>query len=420
MKKNRSKSTLSIFCMIVATVAVMAYSAKGQKVILPGTTVLPGNRGIDHKGPLVISGKLTQHKILQGSDGRVNLALTLHSEDEADTASGTFNHVDMVVVLDRSGSMKGRKINDARRALLKLLNRLSPRDRFALVAYADGVRQFSGLHAVTEAHRQEMASVIQQIRPGGGTNLGAGLQAGVDLLVSAGPTEKSGKVILISDGLANRGIREPNRLGRIAKTARGNEFAVSTVGVGIDFNEVLMTRIADQGAGNYYYLENPAAFADVFQKEFYASRSAAITGLSVHVPLESGMSLVHASGYPIAHESRHAVFYPGNLRAGQTRKIFLTFRVPSQRTGDFEIGRIQFRYLHNGAPFETALGRTFQIACIKDPRRVLSSIDKSAWSDQVISEDYNRLKQEVAGDIRAGKKAGPWTGSTSTVRKKRP
>ena len=405
MKTSRSKSILFVLCLIFATGAAMAYSARGQKQILPGTTVIPGFQGINKTGPLTVSGKLTQNKILQGSEGRVNLALTLRSEDETDIVSGPFNHVDMVVVLDRSGSMKGSKISDARRAVLKLLARLSPKDRFALVTYSDGVQQFSGLRAVTDAYRQQMGAVIQRIRPGGGTNLGAGLQAGLDLLVSAEPNKNSGKVILISDGLANKGIRDPHLLGNIAKIAMGKEFAVSTVGVGVDFNEVLMTRIADQGAGNYYYLENPAAFADVFQKEFYATRNTAVTGVSVRVPLESGISLVHASGYPITLENRHAVFHPGNLRADQTRKIFLTFRIPSDTRGSFEIEGIEVRYFHNGTSFTTTLPETFQIACIKDPKRVLLSIDKSVWSDQVIYEDYNRLKQEVAGDIKAGKKA---------------
>ena len=149
MKKGQSKSILFIFCLIVGTGAAMAYSASRQKVFSPGVISTPAINGVNLSGPLTISGKLTQTKILQGSDGRVNLALTLQADDMIDSGVGNLRQVDMVVVLDRSGSMKGRKIQNARQAVLKLLTELSPKDRFALVTYSDGVRQFSGLRHVT-------------------------------------------------------------------------------------------------------------------------------------------------------------------------------------------------------------------------------------------------------------------------------
>ncbi len=404
MKKSQSKSILFIFFLIAATGAAMAYSAGRQKAFQTGLISTPAISGVDSSGPLSVFGKLTQNKILQGSDGRVNLALTLQVGDGIGPDIGNFRQVDFVVVLDRSGSMKGRKIRDARQAVLKLLTNLSPKDRFALVTYSDHVRRFSGLRYVTEDYRKQMEAVIRRIQSGGGTNLGAGLQAGIDILLSANSNGNSGKVILISDGLANKGITDPKILGNIAEIALGKEFAISTVGVGIGFNELLMTRIADQGAGNYYYLENPSAFAEVFQKEFYVTRSIAITGVSVHVPIEEGISLLNASGYPVTLQNRHAVFHPGNLRFNQIRKLFLTLLVQSDTVKRFQIGKIKVRYYHNGMPFEATLHKTFEIACVKDPKKVFSSIDKSVWEDKVIQEDYNRLKQEVAMDIKAGKK----------------
>jgi Ca-activated chloride channel family protein len=404
MKKGQSKSILFIFCLIAATGAAMAYSANRQKAFHLGLISTPVINGVNSSGPLTISGKLTQNKILQGSDGRVNLALTLQVDDMIDPGIGNLRQVDIVVVLDRSGSMKGRKIHDARQAVLKLLTNLSPKDRFALVTYSDGVRQFSGLRHVTDDYRKQMEAVIQRIRSGGGTNLGAGLQTGIDILLLAAPNGNNGKVILISDGLANKGITDPQILGNIAGIAMEKEFAVSTVGVGTGFNELLMTRIADQGAGNYYYLENPSAFAEVFQKEFYVTRSTALTGVSVHVPIGNGISLHNASGYPVKLQNHHAVFHPGNLRSNQTRKLFLTLQISSDSIKAVHIGKIKVRYFHNGMPFEATLHKTFEIACVKDQKKVFSSIDKSAWADKVIQEDYNRLKQEVAGDIKAGKK----------------
>jgi Ca-activated chloride channel family protein len=310
----------------------------------------------------------------------------------------------MVIVLDRSGSMQGRKIEDARQAVLMLLSNLSPKDRFALVTYSDGVQHVSPLNKVTENHREQLETLIHRITASGGTNLGAGLQAAINLLASVAENKNARKVILISDGLANKGITDPDRLGAMAGVAVKKEFVVSTVGIGNNFNELLMTTIADRGAGNYYYLENPMAFAEVFQKELFFSKATMAANVSISFPLNNGISLVNAAGYPIKNQNNHAVFHPGDLRAGQTRKLFLTLQVPSDSTGSFEIGKITAHYRFNGQPMQTSLDRSLKIACVKNEKEVRASIDKASWTEKVIREDYNRLKQDVAGDIKAGKK----------------
>jgi Ca-activated chloride channel family protein len=126
--------------------------------------------------------------------------------------------------------------------------------------------------------------------------------------------------------------------------------------------------------------------------------------VSISFPLNKGISLVNAAGYPIKNQNNHAVFHPGDLRAGQTRKLFLTLQVPSDSTGSFEIGKITAHYRFNGQPMQTSLDRSLKIACVKNEKEVRASIDKASWTEKVIREDYNRLKQDVAGDIKAGKK----------------
>jgi Ca-activated chloride channel family protein len=404
MKQHRLKSFIFIICLIAATGAAMAYSDSFKKAWFSEWITSPSNSSPMNPGPVTLSGRLVQNKILQGSDGRVNLALTLKAADGFDSNAAASRNVDMVIVLDRSGSMKGRKIADARQAVASLLSSLSAEDRFALITYSDSVQFVSNLNNVTAANREQLQAIVRGVTAGGGTNLGAGLRAGIKVLLSAHTNGNARKVILISDGLANKGITNPTTLGNMAGVAVEKEFAVSTVGVGNDFNEQLMTRIADRGAGNYYYLENPMAFAEVFQKEFLYTQATVATGVSIHVPLREGISLVNAAGYPITIQENHAVFYPGDLRSGQTRKLFLTVQVPSGTQRTFEVGTIKARYRFNGQPLEAILDDSFEIACVKNQKEVHSSIDKASWTDKVIREDYNRLKQEVAGDMKAGKK----------------
>ena len=405
MKPTRLKSFVLIIVLIAATGAAMAYSADAGKSWL---SVLMTRSGVYTppigSGPVTLNGRLVQHKVLQGSDGSVHLALTLQADERFDSQSSEARNVDMVIVLDRSGSMKGHKINDARQAVLHLLSGLTAKDRFALVTYSDSVQQISGLKYVSADHDKQLKALVSGIRAGGGTNLGDGLQTGINVMLAAHENGNARKLILISDGLANKGITDSTRLGQMASVAVEKEFAVSTVGVGNDFNEQLMTTIADRGAGNYYYLENPLAFAEVFQKEFFYTRATVATNVSLFFPLAGGLSILDAAGYPITVQKNQAVFFPGDLRAGQTRKLFLTIQVPTGETGSFEISGIKARYRFNGQTMETELNGSYTIACVKDPREVQASIDKTSWTEKVIQEDYNRLKQEVAADIKAGKK----------------
>ncbi|MGD1968811.1 MAG: VWA domain-containing protein [Desulfobacterales bacterium] len=404
MKPTRLKSFIFIIGLIAVTGVAMAYSTGAGKTWLSGMFRPATHPHQEASNPVSLGGQLVQNKVLQGSSGHVNLSLTLAATDVFDSDTAVQHNVDMVIVLDRSGSMKGRKITDARQAVSGLLSTLTAKDRLALVTYADGVQQISNLKPVSVAHQQQLARRIAGITAGGGTNLGAGLQTGIDVLLSSEEIGNARKLVLISDGLANKGITDAAQLGAMAGIAVEKEFAVSTVGVGNDFNEQLMTTIADRGAGNYYYLENPMAFSEVFQKEFLYAQTTVASNVSIWFPLHNGLSLIDAAGYPIIRQNDFAVFYPGNLRSGQTRKLFLTVQVPTHNKARFEIGHIKARYRFNGQSLETVLAESFKLACVENKKEVQASIDKSSWAEKVIQEDYNRLKQEVAADVKAGKK----------------
>jgi Ca-activated chloride channel family protein len=177
MKRKRMRNLLLIAALIAATGVAMAVSQNSLGVFSIGQgPVLPQPHLTDN-GVLRISSQLNQNRVLQGSDGLVGLNLTLRADDMATAGEIKVNDVDMVIVLDRSGSMKGRKITDARQAVRQLLSKLSAADRFALVTYSDGVRIDSNLQNVTPDNRRNMEHAVSRVKVGGGTNLGAGLQA---------------------------------------------------------------------------------------------------------------------------------------------------------------------------------------------------------------------------------------------------
>lgn len=401
MRKSHLRPLVLVACLIAVTCTALAYTKKENgpvPVPVPTGTVEAKN------GVVGLGAHLTRSKIFTGGDGNFSMALTLTADDVAGSGGDNIHNVDMVVVLDRSGSMQGQKINHARQAVLHLLSVLTPRDRLALISYADGVRRHSNLLPVTDTNKTLLADAAQKITTGGGTNLGAGLRTGIDLLTSAEKTGNLGRVVLISDGLANQGITDPAALAEMASAAARNEFSLSTVGVGSDFNEYLMTAIADQGTGRYYYLENPNAFAEVFRKEFSSTRIAAATKVEVNIPLAPGVSLLDAAGFPVEMKDNAATFKPGNLLSGQTRELFLTFRAATDQEKSHTISGISVSYLHQGRPFKVSLDGPFHIACVNDPRKAMASIDKNIWVKKVLQDDYGKLREKVAHAIRSGRR----------------
>ncbi len=398
MKRKKLKSLLLVGCLVTITCAAIVYANKATQFRLWPPSGITGKHGV-----VALTGNVTQNKVLYGGDGIATLSLTMIADEVLDLDQGDGRNVDMVIVLDRSGSMNGDKIRDAKAAALNLLSSLSSKDRFGLITYSDGVQRHSKLLQMTRSNRKRLQSIISRITAGGATNLGAGLQEGIDVLLSARKMDNVRKVILISDGLANRGITDPASLGNMASASVERDFAVSTVGVGTNFNEYLMTHIADRGAGNYYYLENPNSFAAVFQKEFTNTRSAVATSVEVKIPLTDGISVVNASGYPVEVKNNQAIIHPGDLLSGQSKKLFITLRVPTHTEKTFQIKGINAHYRYRGQPYAISLNETFQIACVKDQQEVLTSIDKSEWEEKVLKDDFNRLKEEVAAEIKKGR-----------------
>lgn len=354
--------------------------------------------------PLAVETTLAQEKVLQGSAGKVSVALTLTGADLVQPEGEALQPVDLVIVLDRSGSMGGRKISDARRAIEQLIHQMDSQDRMAIVSYANTVERLSPLVYLRGDQRERLTRLVRQVFAGGGTNLGGGLQNGIDLLSQTVSAKRQRRVILISDGLANQGITSPRALGAMAARATEQNLGVSTVGVGYDFNEVLMTTIADHGSGNYYFLENPGVFAEIFQREFEAARNVVAGMVELRIPLQKGVQLTNAGGYPVAMEDGVAIIRPGDVLAGQQRRIFLNYQIPTGKGGEYGLGNIQVSYHHQGELRHGETTHTLTISCVQDEQEVVASIDKDVWSEKVLKEDFNSLREKVATAVRKGKK----------------
>jgi Ca-activated chloride channel homolog len=170
------------------------------------------------------------------------------------------------LVIDRSGSMEGKKLEYVKKACNLVIDNLEKEDYLSVVIYDSDVMVLVNSSPVN--NKDLLRQRINSISSRGATNLSGGMLEGFAQVKSNYDTKKVNRVLLLSDGLANEGVTSVEELQRIVKSKfKEDGIALSTFGVGADFNEDLMTNIAEFGKGNYYFIDSPDNIPTIFQKE---------------------------------------------------------------------------------------------------------------------------------------------------------
>ena len=251
----------------------------------------------------------------------------------------------VALVVDRSGSMSGRKLEVAKRCASWLVSRLDPRDQLALVDYDDEVRLLAPLSTPGAAHR----AAIDRIHAGGSTNLSGGWLKGVEAL---GRTNGPGprKVLLLSDGLANVGITEPGVLTALAANVGKQGIGTTTIGIGEDFDEELMTALAEAGGGYAHFAETPDAAPAIFSTELEGLTS--IVAQNVSLEIRPGLQvevLEILNDRPLVPVPGGVQVELGDAYAGERRRVVFALHVPHLAAlGPVSVAEAVLRYVSVG------------------------------------------------------------------------
>jgi Ca-activated chloride channel family protein len=170
------------------------------------------------------------------------------------------------LVIDRSGSMNRGKLDEAKRCALDLLSRLKDDDWVSVVIYDDQVEVLLETMSVRIA-KTLLPIRLDSIDPDGMTNLHGGWLKGAETLAPRAGNGVVSRVILLSDGQANRGLLEREAIYEQVRELASAGVTTSTVGIGFDFNEELMTAIATAGQGNSWYGQRAEDLAESFDAE---------------------------------------------------------------------------------------------------------------------------------------------------------
>ena len=309
--------------------------------------------------------------------------------------------LNLALVIDRSGSMSGEKLEYVKQAAAFVVDRLEENDRCALVAYDDQVHLLSSSIRMTGANRNEMKRLIQDIRIGGTTNLSGGWLQGCHEVAEAAEEKTINRTLLLTDGLANVGITDLEELAMHARELASRGVTTSTFGVGLGFNEHLLEAMSNQGRGNFYFIETPMQIPDIFLKEF--NELATITASDVEIELEipAQVNVELLGGW--ANEKKDGKFriFAGNLYSGQTQEIYLkVLTPPAAEKSELDFSASVMAKDENGKVIEDKATWVFKFAeaeSVQQEDRKQDVLERYA-SVEMADRSTEALKLERAGE----------------------
>src|SRR3954468_861547 len=231
------------------------------------------------------------------------------------------------VVLDRSGSMAGDPLESAKAALIDLVGRLEPTDHFGLVVFDDEVDVAVPAGPLTD--KDTVRGLIASIPPGGTTNLSGGYLRGLqEARRVAG--KRGATLLLISDGHANVGILDSDKLGSVAADARSRRVTTSTIGLGLGYDETLLAALARGGAGNTHFAEEGDTAAAALASEVDGLLEQVVQAASLTVkPTGAVESVTLWNDLASAPVDGGFMVELGDFYAGQQRKLLLEIEIPA-------------------------------------------------------------------------------------------
>ena len=230
--------------------------------------------------------------------------------------------INLAIVIDKSGSMSGQRIEKAREAAILAVNMLNENDTLSIVAYDSKARVI--VPATKVDNRLRIIGLINEnIYAEGGTALFAGLSKGIKQVENQLTKDKVNRIILLSDGQANIGPSSVDELSQLAIIAAKKNIAITTLGIGSDYNELLMSSIASYSDGNHVFVNNSADLENVFVHEFTDLMSAIAQDVVITIQLKNGVKPVRLLGRDGVIKDNQVTVRMNQLFSNQEKYVLL-------------------------------------------------------------------------------------------------
>jgi Ca-activated chloride channel family protein len=266
-------------------------------------------------------------------------------------AVATVLPLNLSLVLDRSGSMRGAKIERLRDATQAVLNLLQPQDMLSVVAFNNRTRVLAPSQELAEANRRQIEDEIRRLHADGGTNMAPAMEAGLSELarrMNAGAGGAVHRMVLLTDGITEK---EKRCLDQASAAATAG-VPIVALGIGRDWNDKLMQQIAERSGGTADYVRTAEEIPRHFQRTVQQMQAVALTNARLDVRTSLAVTCrtvfrVHpliAKLAPSSTEERRTEVPLGEIEQGHGQTLLIEFIVPARPQGSYRIAQVGVTY----------------------------------------------------------------------------
>ena len=332
--------------------------------------------------------------------------------------------VNVSLVLDKSGSMSGTKIAKAKEAAIWAVRRLDSNDIVSVVVYDSTVRVLVPATKLTD--KEAVCRKIREISADGNTALFAGVSKGAAELRKFIDRNRVNRVILLSDGLANVGPKTPSALGELGSSLIKEGISISTMGLGLGYNEDLMTQLARRSDGNHIFIEKAEDLAKVFNFEFDHVLSVVAQEVAITINISPKIRPVRVLGRDAEINGRQVIVKMNQLYSEQEKYVMLEVELPPTKAGQTrQIAKVDVSYANMETKTTDRLSSTVSVNFDPSKDVVQRKTNAAVMTECVlqIANEQNKLatalrdKGDVAGARRVLVANGKYLGYNATLYK---
>ncbi|OGV47574.1 MAG: hypothetical protein A2017_11420 [Lentisphaerae bacterium GWF2_44_16] len=329
------------------------------------------------------------------ADTRQNalIKITVNAPDMPVEKGVRSHRMNLSVVLDKSGSMSGQKIEKAKEAAITALRMLRPDDVFSLIVYDTSARIVVAAAPVN--NYSSIEEMIRSVRSNGSTALFAGVSLGANEIRKNLREGFVNRIILLSDGQANIGPSSPDQLGRLGASLMKEGISVSTVGVGSDYNEDLMTSLSQNSDGNFYFVENSNDLPMIFAKELGSALKVAAQGLEIRIICPDGVKPQGILGHDCKINGNSIDLSFNQVYGGHAKSLILQVEVPPESPEKIlKLATVEMSY-KDASGSRYSISENVEASFSRDREKVRKSSNAAVLDESAIQQNAVLKKQAV-------------------------
>lgn len=293
---------------------------------------------------LLVDARLGHASVAKGARGETFLFAQVTAADQVPSGASAAP-MNLGIVIDRSGSMKGERIANAMNAAVAAVERMRDGDSVTVVSFDTAAQVVVPPTRVSAQSRPSIESAIRSIRLGGDTCISCGLDEGMrQLALTSLGGDRINRMILLSDGATNAGVRDMPGLRAMASRMHGRGVTISTIGVDVDFDEKVMAAIANEANGRHYFVANASGLPAVFSQEFDDLLASVARDSELSIELAPGVEVEEVFDRSFRREGSRLVVPFGTFSGKQEKTVLVRLRVPTDRDGTQPVADVRLAY----------------------------------------------------------------------------